>query len=88
MNLGKHRKKDQEKEALTITEDYAIINAANSLLYAEELARLNADSELLLSISDRWLNLSKFLILGEELSKDRPFGFVGFEGDDDGEHKH
>ena len=77
-NMSKHKKKNKDKEeVLTITQDYAIINAASSLLYAEELARLNADTEMLLAISDRWLNVSKVLVFEEELSRNKAFGFVG-----------
>ncbi len=76
--MSKHKKKNKDKkEVLTITQDYAIINAASSLLYAEELARLNSDTEMLLAISDRWLNVSKVLVFEEELSRNKAFGFVG-----------
>ena len=77
-NMSKHKKKNKDKEeALTITQDYAIINAASSLLYAEELARINADTKMILKISDRWLNISKILVSEEELSRNKTFGFVG-----------
>ena len=79
-NMSKHKKKSKDKEeVLTITQEYAIINAASSLLYAEELARINADTKMLLSISDKWLSISKVLVLEEEFSKNKTFGFIGVE---------
>jgi hypothetical protein len=77
--MSKHKKKKNKdkEEVLTMTQDYAIINAANSLLYAEELARINADTEMLLAISDRWLNVSKILEPEDGFSKNKSFGFVG-----------
>ena len=79
--MSKRRKKKVEEETLTITEQYAIMNAADNLLEAQELARINADTDLMLAISDRWLNLSKFLAFEEELAKGRSIGFVesGYE---------
>lgn len=78
--MSKHKKKSKDKEeVLTITQEYAIINAASSLLYAEELARINADTKMLLSISDKWLSISKVLVLEEEFSKNKTFGFIGVE---------
>jgi hypothetical protein len=79
MSKHKNKKSKDKKEVLTITQEYAIINAASSLLYAEELARINADTEILLAISDRWLNVSKILVLEEEFSKNKTFGFIGLE---------
>jgi putative IMPACT (imprinted ancient) family translation regulator len=76
-SLGKKKKSKQKEEVLTITEEYAIINAANNLLYAEDLAKITADVEAMLAISDRWLSLSKFLAFEEEYSKNKAFGFVG-----------
>lgn len=81
--MSKRKKKKVEEETLTITEQYAIMNAADNLLEAQELARINADTDLMLAISDRWLNLSKFLAIEESLSKGLPFGFVESEHQND-----
>jgi hypothetical protein len=75
-NLAKHKK----QEVLTMTEESAIISAADSLYHAEEIARLTNDTELLLAISDRWLNLSKYLTIDESPNR---IGFLTLEEEDD-----
>lgn len=79
-NLCKHKIKNKHQETLTITEDYAIINAANSLMLAEELAKVTGDKELLIAISDRWLNLSAFV--ASEEHQVQPFGFIPVKEED------
>lgn len=73
-NLSKKKKKDAE-EVLTISEDSAIINAANNLIYAEEIARVTGNIEALLAISDRWLIVSQHLAL-EQLPPQQRIGFL------------
>lgn len=70
--LSKKKKKDED---LILTEESAIINAANNLIYAEEISRVTGNVEMLLAISDRWMMVSKYIAL-EDLPTQQKIGFL------------
>lgn len=64
----------KKKKTLTIDQDYAIISAANNLIKAEEIAEVSGDLDILLAVSDRWINL--YAVLADIEASDTKIGFA------------
>lgn len=64
----------KKKKTLTIDQNYAIISAANNLIKAEDIAEISGDLDILLAVSDRWVNL--YAILADIDTSNTRIGFA------------
>ena len=85
-NKGKHTKKyveNNKEKDFTLLADDVIIASMMCLEKAYTIASKKKDSETLIRISDKWLELYQAILPDEEEPQPMPFGFVSSIGDID-----
>ena len=86
-NKGRHTKKyveeNSQKKNFTFLDEAAIIASMKCLDEVFHIAKKKKDSETLIKLSDKWLDLYVAITSEDEVHETVPFGFIPLSGDID-----